>query len=83
MPTQEPHDVGAAERGDGVLEQPRVEATQRLGRAEGQVDRPLTLIGRPVVPRWMSLEDLVVDWVEYPSDAVQQRRPLNAELLVH
>src|SRR6202022_5185781 len=44
---------------------------------------PTPRIGPPGVLRWASLEDLVVDGVQRPSDAVQQRRPLDVELLVH
>ncbi len=76
-PTQETQDVGAAKGGHRMVEQSRVEAAQCSGLAEDDVDRPLTLIGRPVVRRWMSLEDLVVDRIQRPSDTVQQRRPLD------
>src|SRR5438128_10777200 len=83
VPAEEAHDVGAAEGGDGVLQQARVQPPQLFGRAEADVDRPLALIGRPVILRWTSLEDLGVDRVQGPSNIVQQRRPLDFELLVH
>src|SRR5207302_7549069 len=44
VPTQEAHHVGAAEGGDGVLQQSRVQPPQLFGRVEAEVDRPLTLI---------------------------------------
>src|SRR5438128_10165342 len=74
-PTQEAHDVGAAEGSDGVLQQARVQPPQLFGRAEADVDRPLALIGRPVVVRWTSLEDRGVERVQGPSNSGQQRRP--------
>src|SRR5712691_4860493 len=83
VPTEETHDVGAAEGGHRMLEQARIEAAQLISCAEGDVDGPRALIGRPVVRRGMSSEDVVVDRVHCPSDAIQQRGPFDGELLIH
>src|SRR5438067_7262720 len=78
--TEEAHDVGAAERGHGVLQQSGVEAAQLGGLAEDDVDGPLALIRRPVVGRRMSSKDLVVNGIQRLSDAVQYSRPDDSEL---
>src|SRR5262249_47248733 len=62
--SKEAHDVATAQAADGMLEQARVEPPQLSRVPEAEVDRPLTLIGRPVVGRRMCAEELLVDGVQ-------------------
>ena len=70
-PAEEPHDVGTAESGHRMLEQAWVEAMQVIGRDEGDIDGPFALVGRPVVRRWMSSEDLVMSRIQHLGNAGQ------------
>src|SRR6266487_2694646 len=76
------HHVLAAQGGQGVVQQPRVEVPERRGTSEDHIRGPLALVGGPVIAGLEGTEDRFVRRVQLSGDLVQPARPLYSQLRI-
>src|SRR6266700_4519208 len=76
------HHVLAAQGGQGVVQQPRVEVPERRGTSEDHIRGPLALVGGPVIVGLEGTEDRFVRRVQLSGALVQPARPLYSQLRI-